>query len=255
MLSDKPEHEKSKVEANRNETPNNDLQRESSALLSSRPRKWASQPLDLDDDGRYKVAAGNSLSSIAKRALAMRGKSPYDWNAVEQEMDRIVALNSAEHPSLQHNRAFIREGWKLKLWDRTMGADATCEWKQWQEAKPNQWTVVSKCERVLAPEDAWLVVQPGGEAVLNPGAKAFVAPDAAIKMALPGSLVVAVGGEIHDYGATIEKQSSDVRIIKEDASRLTLDGKGGYTHQQSARADAADPMSDPETSDRTAPYI
>lgn len=198
------------------------LHQESAELMSSRPTKRMQKmvPLGLDEEGQYKVLSGNSLSSIAMRSLAMRGKSPNDWSAVENEMDRIVDLNSDKYPSLKTNRAFIREGWNLKIHDKELGADATCEWKQWKEAPPNQWTIVGKCERVLANDQSWVVVQPGGEAVLNPGSKAFAAPDSRIKMALPGSYVIAAGGETHDYGSTIQTVNAKAKIIQEDLNSL-----------------------------------
>lgn len=215
MSSDAPEHNQKK------EPPSNHLHQESTELMSSRPTRRALVPLGLDEEGQYKVMSGNSLSSIAKRALAMRGKSPDDWRAVEDEMDRIVEMNADKYPSLQSKRHFIREGWKLKIWDENV--DASCEWKPWKQAEPNKFTVVGKCERVLAQDKSWLIVQPGGQAVLNPGSKAFAAPDSTIKMALPGSFVVAAGGKIHDYGSTIQTVDANSKIVKEDLTALAID--------------------------------
>lgn len=177
----------------------------------------SSIPLTLDDEGQYKVMGGNSLSSIAIRALVMRGES-IGRRAVNAEMDRIVVMNADTYPSLKRDRQFIREGWKLKIWDNELGPDASCKWQPWVEAPPNKWTIVNKCQRALGLDGSWLVVQPGGEAVLNPGSKAFLAPNASIKMALPGSMITAIGGEIHDYGATIHQQNPDVKIFKENTS-------------------------------------
>lgn len=201
------------------ELAKNYLQQEALDLMSSSkiasPERRSTPPLNLDDDGRYKVMGGNSLSSIAKRALLMRGESTGNWRAVNAEMDRIVEMNADIYPSLKRDRQFIREGWKLKVWDKELGPDATCKWQPWVEAPPNKWTIVNKCQRALGLDGSWLVVQPGGEAVLNRGAKAFLAPNGSIKMALPGSMITAIGGEIHDYGATIHQQNSNVRIFKE----------------------------------------
>lgn len=172
-------------------------------------------PLNLDEEGHYKVMAGNSLSSIARRALLMRGESA-SWRSVNAEMDRIVAMNGDTFPGLTRDRQFIREGWKLKIWDKELGPDATCRWQPWVEAPPNQWTIVNKCQRALGLDGSWLVVQPGGEAVLNRGSKAFLAPNGSIKMALPGSMITAIGGEIRDFGATIHQQNSHVKIFKEN---------------------------------------
>lgn len=188
-----------------------------SSAIVARPEPRPAPALNLDDDGHYKVAAGNSLSSIARRALLMRGESA-SWRAVNAEMDRIVEMNADTFPGLTRDRGFIKEGWKLKIWDRELGPDATCKWQPWVEAPPNQWTIVNKCQRALGLDGSWLVVQPGGEAVLNRGSKAFLAPNGSIKMALPGSMITAVGGEIRDYGATIHQQNSQVKIFKENTA-------------------------------------
>lgn len=210
-------HKPESVHQHSTESAANSLQQEAMELMSSskvaRPERRSAPPLNLDDDGRYKVMGGNSLSSIATRALLMRGEST-GWRAVNAEMDRIVEMNADIYPSLKRDRQFIKEGWKLKIWDKELGPDATCKWQPWVEAPPNKWTIVNKCQRALGLDGSWLVVQPGGEAVLNPGARAFLAPNGSIKMALPGSMITAVGGEIHDYGATIYQQKPGVKVFK-----------------------------------------
>jgi hypothetical protein len=192
--------------------------------------------------GSFKVTADNegySLSLIASRALAMRGRNPEDKDALKQEMDRIVALNVDKYHSLAKNRNFLGVGWKLKIWDESVGPDAKTEWKPWKVAEAGSQISVGRGERYIARAGSSIVVEPGGEARLDPGSKAFLAQDGYISAALPGSRVLAVGGEIHDYGATIiAPNPGDLRVIREDPAKLAALVKKENADAEVAKNDA-----------------
>jgi hypothetical protein len=95
-------------------------------------------------------------------------------------------------------------------------AQPGCPVQPWKEAEPGKMIVVNQCERYLAPPNSWLIVQPGGEAILNPGSRAFLAPRGKIDKALPGSLVIAEGGTVVDYGAKILVREPGVKVLKPD---------------------------------------
>lgn len=176
------------------------------------PRKTGWQPLKLDKEGNHLVKAGESLSSIASRELMRRGQDACSPEGLAVEMQRIVDNNKSSYPSLESNREHIRLGWKLKIWDDTLGPEPSVEWKPWTTAEPGKMTVVRKGERAVAENDAWVIVEPGAKAILNSGAKGFLADRGVIEKAMPGSLVVADGGVINDYGATIQATSDRVMI-------------------------------------------
>lgn len=168
-------------------------------------------PLDLDERGAHTIKSGESLSVIAFRELRRRGES-VNGSSLRTEMQRIVDINREKFPSLKDHPGRIRSGWKLQVWDETLGPEPSVKWKPWCTAESGKMTVVKKGERMIAPDGAWLIVEPGAQAILNPGSKAFLNENAKIVKASPGALVLAVGGTVNDYGAQIQMVGDNVRI-------------------------------------------
>lgn len=151
-------------------------------------------------DGYRIVGQGESLHSIAREQLASKGQKHITHSAVESEIDRLVAINKDRYPSLEKHKEHIELGWKLKVED------------SWKEAEPRKVTLVKKGEKVIGSESAWLVIESGGHAILNAGAKGFLAEGGTIEKAMPGSMVIADGGVIEDYGATLLARNPKVKI-------------------------------------------
>lgn len=193
---------------NRNSSRNGDS---ASGTAGSAAARLA--PLDLDDRGAHTIKSGESLSVIAFRELRRRGES-VKGSSLKTEMQRIVDANLEKFPSLKDHPERIRSGWKLQIWDDTLGPEPSVKWKPWATAETGKMTVVKKGERMVAPEGAWLIVESGAQAILNPGSKAFLNENAKIVKAAPGALVLAVGGTVNDYGAQIQIAGKDVRVNK-----------------------------------------
>jgi hypothetical protein len=189
------------------------LSAEASHLMTQRAERPRWHPLVLDANGEHTVKAGESLSLLACQELRRRGQ-PVSSRNIAGEIDRIVALNADKYPSLQEHPERIRIGWKLKISDVEDGAGESTPNRRYTQAQPGKMTVVHKGEHVEAPKDAWLIIEPGGSAILNPGSRGFLAHDARIEKALPGSVIIATGGEIVDFGADIQIAGPDVRVFK-----------------------------------------
>jgi hypothetical protein len=70
--------------------------------------------VEVNENGRYKVEYGDSLSAIAERNLRGSGLA-HDRKAIEAEVAQIVSLNSNRYPSLSCNNHFIKTGWTLTI--------------------------------------------------------------------------------------------------------------------------------------------
>lgn len=70
--------------------------------------------VEVNENGRYKVEYGDSLSAIAERNLKGSGLA-HDRKAVEAEVAQIVTLNSNRYPSLSCNNHYIKTGWTLTI--------------------------------------------------------------------------------------------------------------------------------------------
>jgi hypothetical protein len=198
--------------------PETRLHEEASKHLSRPVRSLP--PLKLDADGTVAITEGSSISRIALQCLAKRGESA---SGMKDEIDRIIALNVDKYPSLKLHPELIKTGWHLKVEGTPTNVADRSQPVIWQDAPKDRTTIVHKGQHVVAPESAYLIVEPGGEAVLNAGSKGFAAPGSLIKMAMPGSLVLAGGGEIHDYGARIYQDSHSPvqsKIVAEDINKL-----------------------------------
>jgi len=215
--------------------PHNQLTKEGQdSLLGPRYKNHVWKDLDLKYEtgadgkksGYFKVTPDNdgySLSLIATRALKMRGLNPNDKDALKAEMDRIVALNVDKYHSLAKNRNFLGVGWQLKITEENDVAanNVKSETQTWKVAEAGSQVAVHRGERYIARAGSSLVIEPGGEARLDPGSKAFLAQDGIISAALPGSRVLAVGGEIHDFGAMIiAPNPGDLKVVREDPTKL-----------------------------------
>lgn len=185
----------------------------------ARPRSKAGNP-EMNKDGDHLVSTGETLSGIAVRELKRRGLSDVSRDDLNREMNRIVANNLDRYPGLADRPDRLQAGWSLQIWDYSLGPEPYIDWKPWTEAEPGAVTVVKKGERVEAGQGAWIIIEPGGMAITNPGSKAFLYHNARIEKALPGSMIVAAGGEIVDYGASIQTVRDQVRILPPDKTIL-----------------------------------
>jgi len=177
-----------------------------------RPRSKEKQP-EMNKDGDHLVSTGETLSGIALRELKRRGLSNVSRDDLDREMSRIVANNLDRYPGLADRPDRLQAGWSLRIWDYTLGPEPYLDWKPWTVAQPGAVTVVGKGERVEAGQGAWIIIEPGGMAITSAGSKAFLYHNARIEKALPGSMIVAAGGEIVDYGASIQTVRGEVRIL------------------------------------------
>lgn len=90
-------------------------------LSTPRAQQWAAdsqvqrtKPLDLNENGEYKVRWGDSLSTIAERALKGSG-APVSKDSLQQMQDAIVEANKERYNSLGCNRDLVKENWQLKI--------------------------------------------------------------------------------------------------------------------------------------------
>ncbi|MCC7527822.1 MAG: LysM peptidoglycan-binding domain-containing protein [Candidatus Melainabacteria bacterium] len=90
-------------------------------LSTARAQAWAqasdaqrATPLDLNQNGEYKVKFGDSLSTIAERALKGYGE-PVNRDSLKAMQDAIVEANHDRYKTLDCNRDFIKENWCLKI--------------------------------------------------------------------------------------------------------------------------------------------
>ncbi|MCC6977840.1 MAG: hypothetical protein IT343_05930 [Candidatus Melainabacteria bacterium] len=90
-------------------------------LSTPRAQQWAadsqvqrSKPLDINENGEYRVKWGDSLSTIAERALRGAG-APVSKDSLQSMQDAIVEANRDRYKSLECNRDFIKEDWSLRI--------------------------------------------------------------------------------------------------------------------------------------------
>lgn len=90
-------------------------------LSTPRAQQWAkdsqvqrSKPLELDQNGMYQVQWGDSLSTVAERALKGQGAA-VNKDSLRAMQDAIVEANHDRYKTLDCNRDFMSEKWKLKI--------------------------------------------------------------------------------------------------------------------------------------------
>lgn len=76
------------------------------------------QPIELNRDGTYTAHYGDSLETVAERLLRHNGCST-GRQAIDRKVEKLVALNKNCHPSLEENRDFLGEGWKIRVGGET----------------------------------------------------------------------------------------------------------------------------------------
>ncbi len=90
-------------------------------LSTPRAQAWAAAsdgqratPLDVNQNGEYTVKFGDSLSTIAERALKGAG-APVSKDSLQAMQDAIVEANHDKYKTLDCNRDFVKENWSLKI--------------------------------------------------------------------------------------------------------------------------------------------
>lgn len=94
--------------------PDYDLSTPQAQQWHAESQKQRLNPVELDQDGRYTVKWGDSLSTIAERTLKTAGL-PVDKESLKSLQDAIVEANREEYKTLDCNRDFIKEKWSLKI--------------------------------------------------------------------------------------------------------------------------------------------
>ncbi len=72
------------------------------------------KPLDLNENGEYKVKWGDCLSTIAERALKDSGQA-VNRDSLQSMQDAIVQANHDRYKTLDCNTGFVKENWCLKI--------------------------------------------------------------------------------------------------------------------------------------------
>ncbi|MBC8000037.1 MAG: hypothetical protein IAF58_18925 [Leptolyngbya sp.] len=94
--------------------PDYDLSTPQAQQWHAESQKQRLNPVELDQDGRYTVKWGDSLSTIAERTLKTAGL-PVDKDSLKSLQNAIVDANRDEYKTLDCNRDFIKEKWSLKI--------------------------------------------------------------------------------------------------------------------------------------------
>lgn len=163
------------------------------------------------EGNEYTVKPGDTLSSIARRMLKLRGEATTARNIYE-EVERIIDQNTQKHPWIEKNPSKIRPGMRLAVWDDDTGPDPSCKWGEWKDADREGITVARKCESIFASKDTKVIVAPGARAVFTSGSYGFVAPHGFARVN-SGSQVTAVGGKIFNDGGDLQVLHPDTKVI------------------------------------------
>jgi|AGTN01.3.fsa_nt_gi hypothetical protein len=94
--------------------PNPNSQSELTQAWKQASQERMGLPMQLDANGEYTVAFGDSLGAVAMRNLRTSG-APASGEDIKAEVARIAALNKDRYPSLDCNVDLIREGWHLRV--------------------------------------------------------------------------------------------------------------------------------------------
>ncbi len=93
------------------------------SMSSPQAREWhkknqesRSQPLNLNGDGTYTVQGHDALSTIAERDLHRHGQRATK-TAIASEIEQIIALNKDKYPTLDRQKEYLGNGWRLRLPD------------------------------------------------------------------------------------------------------------------------------------------
>lgn len=148
-------------------------------------------------NGDYLVKRGDTLESIAKRALVLRGHKEdlKDRDKVNTEIARIAANNAKFYPWLAKNPHLLKPFMILDVADKSVGPDPTSEWKPWRAAREGVIENTEKGDRVVAKSGHMVIVQPGVEAIFNEGSKGIVLRGGHARV-LPGATVINVDGRV-----------------------------------------------------------
>jgi hypothetical protein len=187
---------------------------EASTSAFSQHGYWSTQENEYYQQGKILVLEGDSLYSIARKALLMRGASIAGPDAILDEEDRIRALNMTNpHFKYMEHSHYVCAGMILDISEPRIGPDINTAWQPWQEAPANAVTYVRHGQRAVAEPGAKVVVEPGGAAMLNPGSTAFGYQNSYIE-GMPGSVIVTAGEAQVAPGAKVVALTSDTDVTK-----------------------------------------
>jgi hypothetical protein len=193
--------------------------REDTRAAFSQHGFWAQKEADYYKQGLMVVLQGDSLESIARKALIMRGASTAGPDAVPDEADRIRALNMKNpvYKYLEHSR-HIEPGMVLQITEPRIGPDINTAWKPWHDVAAGQTEYVRKGERAVVQPGGNAIVEPGGAALLNSGGAAFGYQKTYIE-SLPRSVTVTGGSVDAAPGAAVVKVNDEAKVQELAKSR------------------------------------
>lgn len=197
-----------------------DLRRESEHSAFSQHGYWSKQQENYNRQGMMLVLNGDTLESIARKSLLLRGASIAGPDAIPDEADRIRALNM-QHPNmayLEHSRR-LHPGMILDITEPRVGPDIHTSWQPWKDAPAGQITYVNRGERVVTQPGSQVIVEPGGAAMITSGATGFGYRGSHIE-SLPGSVSVSAGEVAAAGGAAVIKAEADTRVIELSPSQI-----------------------------------
>jgi hypothetical protein len=91
-------------------------------LSTPRARAWQAEsekrrhlPMEVNADCTYTVKWGDSLETVAERELRREGIINPSARQINAEVTAFVKANHGQYKTLDCNRDFIREGWKLHI--------------------------------------------------------------------------------------------------------------------------------------------
>lgn len=168
------------------------------------------EPTSLE--GTHVVKPGETITSIAQKALNLRGRKDAAEAVVNAEAIRIIEFNSVFYPELTATSPRVRPGMMLQIHDNTVGPDPRTEWKNWRDAQPGAVTVAGYGDRITVPQGAKVIQRKGSIVEYMPGSRGFV---------FDGKAIVFGGASITAPGGTVE-QFPGARVVLPKNSRARL---------------------------------
>lgn len=181
---------------------------------------WSTQEGKYNSEGLMIVLKGDTLESIAKKALVLRGASTDGPDAIPDEADRIRALNM-KRPNmayLEHSRR-IEPGMILDITEPRIGPDIHTAWKPWKDAPADAVTCVHRGERVVTEPGAKVIVEPGAAALVTGGAGGFGYKGSYIE-SLPGAVTISAGEVSAAHGSNVIKLARSEQVAELTPAQL-----------------------------------
>ncbi len=194
--------------------------READGAAFSQHGYWSTEQEKYNNQGLMLVLNGDTLESVARKALLLRGASIEGPDAIEDEADRIRALNM-KRPNmayLEHSHR-IKPGMILDITEPRIGPDIHTAWLSWKDAPAGETTFVHRGERVVTQPGAKVIVEPGAAAVVTSGASSFGYNGSYIE-SMPGSITVSAGEVAAANGSRVIKLRDNQQVAQLSPAQL-----------------------------------